>query len=71
MKRLGFQAIRLLFRRVHTLRRTELRLAKIALDPRRAYSARNATIGFTRVARRAGTKHEAAATAVSSAATVK
>jgi hypothetical protein len=28
------------------------------------YSVRNATIGFTRVARRAGTKHEIAATKV-------
>lgn len=34
------------------------------------YSARKATIGFTRVARRAGRKHDAAATAVRSVATV-
>ena len=38
---------------------------------RGAYSARRATIGFTRVARRAGTKTEAAATADSSPATAK
>ena len=35
------------------------------------YSARRATIGFTRVARRAGTKHDNAATAVSSAVTAR
>ena len=35
------------------------------------YSARSATIGSTRVARRAGTKQDAAATAVSNAATAK
>ena len=35
-----------------------------------SYSARSAIIGFTRVARRAGTKQDAAATAVSNAATV-
>jgi hypothetical protein len=35
------------------------------------YSVRSATIGLTRVARRAGTKQEAAATAVSSPATTK
>lgn len=35
----------------------------------RRYSARKATIGFTRVARRAGTRHESAAIAVSSAVT--
>jgi hypothetical protein len=34
-----------------------------------SYSVRNASIGFTRVARSAGTKHEAAATIVSNAAT--
>ena len=34
-----------------------------------SYSARRATIGFTRVARRAGTKHENAAITVSSAVT--
>ncbi len=33
------------------------------------YSARRATIGSTRVARRAGTKHEVAATAASKPAT--
>ena len=35
------------------------------------YSVRNATIGLTRVARRAGTKHDSAATNVSSPATAK
>ena len=35
------------------------------------YSARNATIGLTRVARRAGTKIEAAATSASNPATAK
>src|SRR5687768_3619486 len=36
-----------------------------------AYSVRNATIGFTRVARRAGTKQEIAATRVSRPATTR
>ena len=35
------------------------------------YSARSATMGLTRVARRAGTKHDAAATALKTAATVQ
>lgn len=35
------------------------------------YSVRSATIGFTRVARRAGTKHDKAATAVSNAETTR
>jgi hypothetical protein len=38
-------------------------------DPVYNYSARSATKGLTRVARRAGTKHDAAATAVKSPAT--
>jgi len=37
--------------------------------PLDSYSVRSASIGFTRVARRAGTKHEAAATVASNTAT--
>jgi hypothetical protein len=35
------------------------------------YSVRNATIGLTRVARRAGTKHDSAATNVNTPATAR
>ena len=40
-----------------------------AFEFSRSYSVRNASIGFTRVARSAGTKQDAAATIVSNPAT--
>src|SRR6185295_16295806 len=45
--------------------RTLVEQAKPMLQPRRSYSKRNATIGSTRVARIAGTRHAISATAES------